>query len=252
MIQKLTSFNQSLYTKAVLCVRNPYAVTKPESADDMAKDAKEMMKKVLAASKSTASMEALVNMPGMGTPTSKYILVEVQYNPASVRMEAKGGQYKSMDRNGAIGSGSASAIVDRDEPVQKECKFQIVIDDTNNSDAFGISDNTSLTVGNIVESASSIAKSATGTNFSVKAKCEALMGLVLQSHLQDMIFCYGKMSFHGKLIDCSVHYTMFNKQGNPIRATIDMTLWQPADTDLFAYDVAEWHKKWQQAFKTGI
>lgn len=253
IVNPYSQFSQASYTKAVLCIRNPVVARKQSKApnsDQMKKEIQEMMKTVLDASSSAAAMKRhLIAGAGM---QATYNFIEVQYNPATVVISASGGTYMSMDRSGNIGSASASAVVERHQPTQKKCSFTIIIDDCEENDAFGFSGNTSMTLSNMAGTAASAAGTLLGKKHSVKEKCEALMGLVMDSHLQDMVFCYGKMVFHGQLVSCNTKYTMFNLSGNPIRAEVRMTLLQVADPTLYEFDMIEWQNKWEKAFKTGI
>ena len=167
---------------------------------------------------------------GLDANTNDYLFLEVMYNPASVVISSSGGRYMGYDRGGELGCASNCSVVERNMPTTKKLSFKMIIEDLNNYDAFGTQLNTSLTISNVKDLVMGAVCKYTH-QYSVKSKCEALLGLLNYDFLQDVIFCYGKMVFHGSLINMGVKYTMFNTNGNPIRAEVSMQLLQLSSND---------------------
>ncbi len=174
---------------------------------------------------------------GTAAKEMHYLFLEVMYNPASISITSEVGKSSNYDRGGTLGSASSTSLSERNVPFQRRMTFKIIIDDENNSDAFSTTLNTSLTVSNVADMVASVKK-----DYSVKSKCEALMGLVNYEFLRDVIFCYGKMIFHGELTDCGVKYTMFNRVGNPVRAEVQLTILQTSSKDSMD------HIYWENAY----
>ena len=73
------------------------------------------------------------------------------------------------------------------------------------------------------------------------------MALLTRDETRQVIFFWGKMCFRGELTGVSSKYTMFNKDGNPIRGTVDLTLRQGNEPQ-FQYDETYWDEAFTNAF----
>ena len=56
------------------------------------------------------------------------------------------------------------------------------------------------------------------------------------------------MFFHGELISVGINYTMFNKNGHPIKATVDMQIQQTNGNATFKSDMDYWNEVLNTAF----
>ena len=60
------------------------------------------------------------------------------------------------------------------------------------------------------------------------------------------------MFFHGELISVNANYTMFNKQGHPIRAVVEMQIQQNNNNATFKSDLAYWNDVFDEAFDSSL
>ena len=58
----------------------------------------------------------------------------------------------------------------------------------------------------------------------VKKNAEGIMALMLDNELNDVVFCYGGMSFKGEFNNVDINYTMFDHGGNPIWAVVSVSI----------------------------
>ncbi len=177
-----------------------------------------------------------------------FLPMRVQYNPASLRMNTVAGtitQYKSM------GDDTMNSVQNTDKKASTYLSVQLIFEDINNSDAFGA---TTLSEGgaslsNGVDLAKSVVNNTFFGGYSVKKQCEGLLSLLTQKRLRQIIFVWNNMFFHGELISVSVNYTMFNKNGNPIKATVDLQIQQTNGNAAFKSDLEYWNEVLNIAFQ---
>lgn len=268
MIGSMFSVASGDITKAFLCVKNPMSmesklksqkaeiekITKESGNDEAARakkieelvnrDPTNMSKAAIEEAKSRMSVKLIKTNLTFTTKLADYLFIELMFNPATIKISSSGGTMVDNDCVGAMNSVGNRSLMKKDQPVTRVLSFTTIIDDTNNDDAFHFSGNTSLTIGNVVGTAMDIIAPKT---HSVKTKVEALLGLLSEKVYSDAIFCYGKMVFHGELTTVNARYTMFNKDGNPIRAEVGIEL-QQLTGGKFSADVAMWNDKFNNAF----
>ncbi len=177
-----------------------------------------------------------------------FLPMVVQYNPASLRMNTVGGKievYKTM------GNDSMNSIQSTDKKTSTYLTVQLIFEDVNVSDAFGattLSDQGGLNVSGGLDMAQSIAANTLGDGYSVKKQAEGIMSLLMMKATRQIIFVWNHLFFHGELISVDINYTMFNKLGHPIKATVDMQIQQTNGNAAFESDLAYWNEVFDQAF----
>ena len=175
---------------------------------------------------------------------SGYLALEVQYNPSSIYLDTQAGRQVQYS-GGSLGSNSTNQIVQVTQPVATTMSFQLVFDDMNLRDAF-MMENTALTAGNAISAVAKAVNDKKG-GYSVQNQMDGLMALLTRDETRQVIFFWGKMCFRGELTGVSSKYTMFNKDGNPIRGTVDLTLRQGNEPQ-FQYDETYWDEAFTNAF----
>ncbi len=176
-----------------------------------------------------------------------FLPMRVQYNPSSLKMNTVAGtitQYKSM------GDDTMNSVQNTDKKASTYLSVQLIFEEINNSDAFGA---TTLSEGgaslsNGVDLAKDVVVNTIGGGYSVKKPCEGLLSLLVYKRLRQVIFVWNNMFFHGELISVSVNYTMFNKKGNPIKATVDLQIQQTNGNASFKSDLEYWNEVLNVAF----
>lgn len=238
--------------KAILCVRDLSQAQGGEKGD-AAKKASDLQKRLL---KSTEdALNGLLEDNRGGSQTfrsltgkngamagSGYLALEVQYNPSSISMSTQAGKQVQYS-GGSLGQGGANQITQIVQPVSTTMSFQLVFDDMNPQDAF-VLENMAPTAGNLVSGTADVARKVRGA-YSVQAQMDGLMSLLTQPVTRKVIFYWAKMCFQGELVSVSSRYTMFNKDGNPIRGMVDLTIRQGEES---GFGVAYWDEAFTRTF----
>ena len=252
VIQDAVSSLTGNLPKAILCVRDLSQAQGGEKGD-AAKKASDLQKRLL---KSTEdALNGLLEDNRGGSQTfrsltgkngamagSGYLALEVQYNPSPISMSTQAGKQVQYS-GGSLGQGGANQITQIVQPVSTTMSFQLVFDDMNPQDAF-VLENMAPTAGNLVSGTADVARKVRGA-YSVQAQMDGLMSLLTQPVTRKVIFYWAKMCFQGELVSVSSRYTMFNKDGNPIRGMVDLTIRQGEES---GFDVAYWDEAFTRTF----
>lgn len=247
-MQNLKSSITGNIPKAILCVRDMMG---DDSVEDDAKAAARLQEKLLEetrdalergtgdrtlASQTFGSLTEGGKMGGSG-----YLAMEVQYNPSSIHMETRAGVVDYSGGN--LGGQSINQLAQDNQPVATIMSFQLIFDDMNPSDAFMLENLAPTTVGNTVSLVGSGVKKKIDGGYSVQKQVDGLIALLTQTETRHVIFFWAKMCFRGVLTDVNTRYTMFNKDGNPIRGVVELSIRQDAE-DVFGH----WDKAFTKAF----
>lgn len=172
-----------------------------------------------------------------GSPEyADYFKLQVQYNPSSVSI------------NGRNGTVFGRAVTDATDGVMNQVEYNmktyfhvdLIFDDTNNNDAFTTVE-TPTTIEGAANTIKSVAMMANNTEFSVRPYVEGLLGALFDPCAKQVVFVWGKQAFKGELTEIRPTYTMFNKNGEPIRAKVSITILQDGGNNDSAY--------WKKAYK---
>lgn len=169
---------------------------------------------------------------------------EVQYNPASLRMNTVGG---TVVKYSAMGNENMNSIYSTDKKTSTYLSVQLIFEDINISDAFG-SSTLSLDASSMINMGESIATNLFGGGYGVRTQVEGIISLLMTKRTRQIIFVWSDMFFHGEILSVDANYTMFNKTGSPIRATVDIQIQQTASNATFASDNAYWNDAFDAAF----
>ena len=234
--------------KAVICVRDPKKVKARESDGQVAitaakEDMKALDKKLLEETKKRLkNKSAVMTLDDLEkqTKNSGFIPIEVQYNPGSIRLSSSAGlQY---DRSGEGAQTQAQA---HETVPSTTLSCELLFDDTNIQDAFMLENNpvTNLSTGNVY----SAIKSGVHGKYSVQSKVEGFISLFAVPQAKEVIFFWANMCFRGEMTGAEVRYTMFNKKGYPIRASVNISIRQ-GSRDEFKVDKEYWNWAFDRAF----
>lgn len=150
--------------------------------------------------------------------------LEVQFNPATLDIAAYGGgratitNYSNEDGNveGALSYGALAVYI--------QISFTLIFDETFLADAFA-SDKFQLTASNLIGGVSSLISTAvTGKTYSVRPFVEGFLAAMRDPDHRTVIFQWGRLRYVGMMNELSAKYTMFNPNGEPIRAEVDVTM----------------------------
>lgn len=252
MIQNAVSSLTGNLPKAILCVRDLSQETDVKKTKE---DSADLQKRLL---KSTSdALNGLMEDNRMGSRTfgsltgkngvmagSGYLALEVQYNPSSIHMNTQAGKQVQYS-GGNLGDVSANQITQIVQPASTTMSFQLVFDDMNPQDAF-LLENTAATAGNLISGAADVVRKVKGA-YSVQAQIDGLMSLLTRDVTRHVIFYWAQMCFRGDLISVASRYTMFNKDGNPIRGTVDLSICQGSGEES-GYDETYWDEAFTRTF----
>lgn len=255
MIQNMVDSLTGNLPKAILCVRDLSSVSEDDDMKSTARSAKELQKKLLKSTDAvlngrTADLkigsESFRSLTGANGAMagSGYLALEVQYNPNTIYLDTQAGKQVQYS-GGALGDGSNNQLTQIVHPVSTTMSFQLVFDDMNPSDAFML-EQVAPTLGNAVSGVSSIVTKKKG-GYSVQAQIDGLMSLLTQDVTRQVIFYWARMCFRGELTSVNSRYTMFNKDGNPIRGVVDLTICQGNEAK-YEYDETYWEEAFDHAF----
>lgn len=252
LVQNLESSITGNIPKAILCVRE---MTPNDSEEGVIQDGISLQKKLLEGTRfaleegaggSTSASKTFGTLTGQGGAMSGsgYLAMEVQYNPSSIRMETQAGLVDYAGGN--LGDQSINQMTQVNQSVSTIMSFQLIFDDMNPFDAFMLENLVPTTVGNTVSLVGSEVQKKKG-GYSVQDQVDGLMALLTQDVTRQVIFFWAEMCFRGALTDVRTRYTMFNKDGNPIRGVVDLSICQGNDPK-YGYDTTYWNKAFTNAF----
>lgn len=185
---------------------------------------------------------AAASLAGGNRESTKYF--NVQFNPNELRLTGYGGGYSAKtDFSGKGGGVSMDAL-----KVRISMEVKLYFDKVDAQDAF-MGDKINLAPSALVTGATKAVLSSKGKeDFSVQTEVEGLMAALRSRYTREISFHWGSMCYTGVLNRVSAQYTMFNVQGQPIRAEVDLSL-TCADQELNENALGYWQTYYDQAFK---
>ena len=154
---------------------------------------------------------------------------ESQFNPEEISISGYGGEELPIQNYGR-------APDHKDDPAKKEHRrgsimdsakthidmnFKLVFDKTNIQDAF-YSDKFTLSGTNIAKGAGTAIAKAVGKSYSVQNEVEALTAIVRDNNKRLARFVWGDMIYEGVINTINAEYVMFNTNGEPCRAFVNV------------------------------
>lgn len=205
------------------------AVKSSGSVKNAVAETKEQLKKVEEQVKTAADRidnsigEALPEQAAEFTKQKgNYSKVTFQFNPASLHISAYGGGMAAMTNfEPAAGKGTGSDQVDYgpiDETVT--VSFKVIFDAVRNERAF-LSDRINPGPTNLIRQGADLIKSAPHT---VRPVAEGFLAAVRNRSTRGVIFQWGSLRYGGYLNKAQCRYTMFDMEGEAVRAEVDLAL----------------------------
>lgn len=188
-----------------------------------------------------ASLTDIVN-------SADYLPVQVQFNPSSISFQGMGGEI----RRESVGGAGENQFQQFDTPSETVMSMELIFDDTNNKDAFMMDAELPLlseitSVGGLTQRIEQGAAALTGKKYSVQDATELFIAAMAQNFTRLVGFAWNKLIFWGELVGVNVQYTMFNKEGAPIRARVGVQIRQ--DQAVGSDDPYATEKEWEKAFE---
>ena len=171
---------------------------------------------------------------------------EVKFNPSEMSFQAYGGG--KVQRMNYIGG-------EEDQKVSVEfvemkprimLNVPLIFDDYERTDAFMMekfSDPTAMARTAIT----SVSNTLTGETYSVRPQVEGFIAALRNKKTRKMTFCWANMAYKGMLETVSAEYTMFNTEGHPIRAMVNLCILL-VDETMRDNNMGYWTTSYEKAF----
>ena len=168
----------------------------------------------------------------------------VPFNPSTLQIIARGGGRAPISNYGTVGTNQAGRIEYRALDPYITVNFTLVFDATNNADAF-MEERFTIGATNLVKNT---VTAVSGKEYTVRAQVEGFLAALRDEAHRNMIFQWGNLRYTGVLNAVSGQYTMFNTQGNPIRAEIQIGMLM-ASAPQNSFDGASYLDYWKNRYE---
>lgn len=175
--------------------------------------------------------------------TKKYFYV--QFNPSELSFSGYGG---GLSTKTDFTSSSGISF----EPVQVRITMDVrlIFDKVDPQDAF-MGDKLNTAPTSLATGVAKAVKSKKGKkDQSVQTEVEGFMAALRSPYTRRITFQWGKMVYTGILNRVSAEYQMFNVNGQPIRAAVNLSL-VCADQEVMPNSMGTWQKQYEAAFGAG-
>lgn len=169
----------------------------------------------------------------------------VQFNPTTIQIRAQGG---GLVPRTDYQEGNSRVTFDSME-TRIEVSIPLIFDKVSNKDAF-MAEKFTLNPMEVVKGAATAVKlAAQGSDaFSVQPEVEAFIAAVRDVNLSYISFAWGDLFYAGLLNRISSEYKMFDLQGRPVRAVVNLSLVCYSNDDNSRKD---WVKAYEDAYVNG-
>lgn len=234
--------------KAILCVKKPAESKEPQSSTDAGKKGLSVSGAISAAQLAQNLLKEKKSLLRTNKEAANggYHMLKVKYNPSRIQLDSRTGSFMQAGPGGAV----ANALSQITMPAQTTLSFELLFDEENHQDAFMFDKITNLSAGAVVSDAAGMAKTRSGEGYTVRPQVEALIGMLTQSETRQVVFYWSDMAFAGEVVSVDAKYTMFNSNGNPIRAVVRLTIQQGGE-DRNGLEDAYWDKAFDELDGSG-
>lgn len=184
-----------------------------------------------------------------------FLPIKVQYNPSTLQFVSREGQ--SYDRYSGVGGSGTFQIMD--VPYEVVLNMDLIFDETVNSNAFATYDASNIgsvsglakaiktgAIGN--SNAKSTLTENAGRKYSVQAISELFVAAIAHPYTRMVCVVWNKTVFWGELMGATVEYTMFNRDGDPIRSKVHVEIRKDQRFDA-ASAASDWEKTYDNLFE---
>ncbi len=184
-----------------------------------------------------------------------FVPVKVQYNPSTLRFTSREGQ--SYDRYSGVGGSGTFQIMN--VPYEVVLSMDLIFDETVNSNAFASYDSSNIGslsgLAQTIKTASLGSKNASSTStenagrrYSVQAISELFVAAIAHPYTRMISVVWNNTIFWGELTEATVEYSMFNREGDPIRSKVHVEIRKDErfDSETAA---ADWEKTYDSLFE---
>ncbi|MCR5503802.1 MAG: hypothetical protein K6F53_12425 [Lachnospiraceae bacterium] len=167
----------------------------------------------------------------------------VQFNPSSLSVRARGQGYMPTLAYGQNGATAEPAH----QSVRVTVSVRLIFDQVDPFDAF-MEDKTNLAPTNIGTGIAKTVNTARGKKTAtVQQTVEGFIAALRSPYTRIITFHWGEMNYSGILNNVAAQYVMFNMQGQPIRAYMNLSLLHMDDTQ-DPDTLGAWEEAYKKAF----
>ncbi len=175
---------------------------------------------------------------------------EVQFNPASITIQAQGGGMSQITNFGGStkdAKSAGSSITFQQVDSRIVVNIPLIFDRVVNSDAF-LQDKLSINPTQLAKNiGTGIATMLMGKEITVQTQVEGLIAMLRNDYTREIIFTWSEMSYFGVVNGVNARYTMFSPTGKPIRAEVDLSI-LCLDAKTKQGDMGQWEDRYKKAF----
>lgn len=166
-----------------------------------------------------------------------FLKLKVQYNPSSVSLVSRGGEY--IGRYGGVGGTDSGALQKNIQPEEVVLSMELIFDDTVISEAFSAFDASNYSPTGLVKKiATKVSNNSEDfSGYSIRNATELFVAAMTSAHTRVVCVAWKDMVFWGELTGVNAEYTMFNSKGNPIRSKVQIEVRQDGR---IAEDATNW------------
>ncbi len=166
-----------------------------------------------------------------------FLKLKVQYNPSSVSLVSRGGEY--VGRYGGVGGSDSGALQKNIQPEEVVLSMELIFDDTVISEAFSAFDASNYSPTGVAKKiATKVSNSSEDfSGYSIRNATELFVAAMTSAHTRVVCVAWKDMVFWGELTGVNAEYTMFNSKGNPIRSKVQIEVRQDGR---IAEDATNW------------
>ena len=144
----------------------------------------------------------------------------VQFNPSSLSVKGRGQGFMPVLAYGTNGA----TVHPTKQNVRITVSMRLVVDQVKNADAF-MSDKLNLSPTQLAQNVGTAIMTGMGANQpTVQQTVEGFIAALRSPYTRIITFHWGTMNYSGILNNVSAQYVMFNVQGQPVRAYINLSL----------------------------
>ena len=171
----------------------------------------------------------------------------VQFNPSTLSLQARGPGYMNVMAFDESGKTAGPSM----QRVRVYFSVQLIIDQEDNFDCF-LEDKMNLSPTQLAQNAikGGMKLAGKGKEPTVKDVVEGFIAAIRSPRTREVGFRWGKMYYHGELNQVRAQYVMFNRKGQPVRATIEIGI-QCFNEDALPNKLGEWEAAYKKAFGAG-
>ena len=178
----------------------------------------------------------------------------VQFNPSSLQLSGHaGGLVQKLDFGGEDKDNDGQSDPHQSANYTRGIttiilSVSLLFDNCYNQREF-LDDKLTLNVTNVGKGVAEAVKSGYGgERVSVQKQVEGFMSALRNRYTRLMTFNWGELTYSGVLRSIGANYTMFSPDGEPVRATVDLSM-MCADDKQWPNSLAVWQERYIKAFK---